>query len=81
MLMELRANGWKSGHILKTIPWDKVDISVLAVEWLHGKGGAKAYEEYMKSVGYRVHSKIKFSKPEIYLGVNDYIFVKRDLVV
>ena len=67
--------------ILKTIPWDKVDISVLAVEYVHGDGGAKAYVDYMKSVGYRVHSNIIFKKNEIYLSVHDFIFVKEDLVV
>ena len=67
--------------VLKTIPWDKVDISVLAVEYLHGKGGKKPYVDYMKSVGYRVHSTIKYKRNEISLSVNDFIFVKNDFVI
>ena len=65
--------------ILKTIPWDKLDISVLAVEYRHGEDGNNSYLEYMKSVGYREHSKIQYRKTSINLSVRDYIFVKNDL--
>ena len=62
--------------ILRTIPFDKLDISIFTVEYVHGKGGEAAYTEYMKSKGYHVHSRIKFFKPEIYFGANDLVFVK-----
>lgn len=65
--------------ILKTIPFDKLDISVLAVEYIHGKDGGQAYIDFMATKGYVVHSKIQFFKPEIYFGANDFIFVKKDL--
>ncbi len=63
--------------ILKMIPFDKLDISVLSVEYVHGKDGNKAYEQFMEKQGYYTHSKIVAWKPEIYFGCSDYIFVKK----
>ena len=62
--------------ILKTIPFDVIDISVLTVEYVHGPDGGKGYVDFMKSKGYKLHSTIHASKPEIYYGANDYVFVK-----
>ena len=69
----------QSRPILHTIPWDKLDISVLNVEYIHGKEGERTYVDYMVSKGYRVHKKLNFFKPELYLGANDYVFVKKSL--
>ena len=38
--------------VLKTIPWNKVDIKVLIVEYNHIKEGRKALIDYMKDNGY-----------------------------
>ena len=62
--------------ILESIPFDKLDISVISAEYRHGNGGAPAYKDLMKSKGYKVYKDIDFSKPEIYLGVKDLVFVK-----
>ena len=64
-------------EILKTIPFDKLDISVLTVEHKHGKGGEKAYVEFMEKQGYYKHSRVEKYKPEIYFGCNDLVFVKK----
>ena len=38
--------------VLKTIPWPKVDIKVILVEYAHIKEGKKALIDYMTSNGY-----------------------------
>ncbi|XP_068211158.1 uncharacterized protein [Palaemon carinicauda] len=42
--------------ILKTIPWEKVDIKTLSVEFIHDHEGKAAIQEYMTGLGYYVHS-------------------------
>ena len=64
--------------ILKTIPFDKLDISMLAVEFNHGN--KDAYIKFMESKGYNVHSTVIVTKPEIGLYAHDIIFVKNDFV-
>ena len=66
--------------ILRTIPFDKLDISIFTVEYVHGDGGEQAYTKYMISKGYKLHSRIKFFKPEIYFGANDLVFVKNTFI-
>ncbi len=62
--------------ILKTIPFDELNISIFTVEYKHGKDGNAAYERFMAGKGYHVHSKIVAYKPHIYFGCSDYVFVK-----
>ena len=38
--------------ILKTVPWSKVDISVMLVEKSHQDDGGKAMKAYLESNGY-----------------------------
>ena len=64
-------------EILKTIPFDKIDISVLTVEYIHGEGGQEAYIDFMESKGYYKHSVLTKFKPEIYFGCHDIVFVKK----
>lgn len=59
-------------EVLKTIPWSKVDIKVLSVEFIHGPQGKDALEDYMKSLGYRVVETVIHSNNL----ANDFIFVK-----
>ena len=57
--------------ILKTIPWDKVNIKVLSVEFIHleEKGWhIQDLQAFMISQGYIVHSKVK----------RDFIFIKNE---
>ncbi|XP_053627476.2 protein Star [Cherax quadricarinatus] len=61
--------------VLKTIPWDKVDIKTLSVEFIHDPEGKDAIQEYMKRVGYYVHSEVRHYN---WLA-NDFIFVKNSM--
>ena len=57
--------------VLKTIPWNRVDIKVLIVEYNHIKEGRNALVDYMKGNGYT-------SLPELRRGGwQDIVFVKR----
>ena len=61
--------------VLKTIPFDKVDIKVLSVEIIHGgeKGdGPNDLDEFMKSQGY-----IYYGSYKVLIGSVGHIFVKK----
>ncbi len=66
--------------LLKTVPFDILDISVLTVEKAHARHGVQAVRDFMKSVGYAHHSSLKEFKPEIYYGCDDDVFVKQHLM-
>ena len=60
--------------ILKTIPFDKVNIKILTVEYIHLKEkgwSVHDLETFMSNQGYVVHSKTDTRK--------DFIFVKKEL--
>lgn len=61
--------------VLKTIPFDQLDISVFTVEYSHQKSKQEMVR-FMESKGYKVHADIHASKPEIYYGCDDFVFVK-----
>ena len=63
--------------ILKTIPFDKLDISVLTVEYIHGK--ADEYITLMEQNGYTHYKTIDEIKGSISLFAHDYVFVKNTL--
>ena len=63
-------------EILRTIPFDKLNISVFTVEQKHGKDKA-AYTHFMRTMGYYLHSKILYRQPNINLYVDDLVFVKK----
>ena len=65
--------------ILKTIPFDTLDISVISAEYLHGDKGA--YVAFMETKGYKLHSDVRFLVPMLYLGGQDFVFVKKNLVI
>lgn len=58
--------------VLKTIPWPKVNIKVLSVEFIHGPEGKDALQNYMESLGYKVADTVIHSNNL----ANDFIFVK-----
>ena len=63
-------------NVLKTIPFDKLDISVLTVEYLHtDKEGLKSF---MQSQGYSVNKTLSYEKPSIAQWSYDYVFVKNN---
>ncbi|RXG51209.1 Protein Star, partial [Armadillidium vulgare] len=61
------------GHeveVLQTIPWDKVNITTLSVEFSHGKGGKEGLKSFMESKGYKIYTEVTFKG-----GLaNDFIF-------
>ena len=62
--------------VLKTIPFDKLDISILTVEYLHVKGSEAALERFMVTKGFKTHSKIRVTKAILGLYAYDLVFVK-----
>ena len=70
------------GHelrVLKTIPFDRIDISVLTVEYLHGN--KQAIIKFMTNKGYVLTKTLHFSKASIFQWSYDYVFVKETLTV
>jgi len=63
-------------NVLKTIPWDKVDIDTLSVEYVHVDDGKDSLREFMTSKGYAVVAEVTHPK---WLA-NDFIFVKKSLL-
>ncbi len=63
--------------ILRSLPWDKLDISVIAVEYSHGK--KPDYVKFMTSKGYRMHKDIHYYNDNLVLYVDDFIFVKESI--
>ena len=62
-------------YVLKTIPFDKVDIRMMTVEFAHDKGGDKSMNKFLNSNGY--DSLIKVQRWDG--KVNDIIARKRGL--
>ncbi|CAL4126911.1 unnamed protein product [Meganyctiphanes norvegica] len=56
-------------QVLKTIPWDKVHISVIIVEYVHLTEGGTVLKNYLESIGYNFYDK---------LG-DDFIFVSSNI--
>ena len=71
--------------ILRTIPFDKLDISVLTVEYNHNSGnieqGDTDREQFMKTKGFELHSKIDKNVPSINLWAHDHVYVNKGLNV
>ncbi|CAL4116001.1 unnamed protein product [Meganyctiphanes norvegica] len=63
-------------QVLKTIPWDRVNIRTLSVEFTYGKKGQFSIVNYMLHKGYYVYSEV-IHPDEI---VKDFIFYRKDVV-
>ncbi|KAK2721929.1 hypothetical protein QYM36_002483 [Artemia franciscana] len=63
--------------VLRTIPFDKIDIKTLSVEFIHSAEGKAAIREHMEDRGYKMVQEI--THPD-WLA-NDFIFVKESLLV
>uniref|UniRef100_A0A6A7FVM6 Protein Star n=1 Tax=Hirondellea gigas TaxID=1518452 RepID=A0A6A7FVM6_9CRUS len=62
--------------VLETIPWDKLDIKTLSVEYFHDAEGKVAIKQLLESKGYDVYMEV--TDPNNL--ANDFIFVKRELM-
>ena len=63
--------------ILKTIPFDKLQIKVLSVEYNHQKDKEQVVE-FMKSKGYVLHKTLHKLWPEMSYHCDDFIFVRSE---
>ena len=70
--MSLDVEGFEL-DVLRTIPWDKVDIKVLSVEWQAVT--RDAIPEYMKNIGYITTYNARF------YYADDLIFVKNNTIL
>ena len=61
-------------HVLKTIPFDKLDISVISAEYLHGD--KKGLKSFMEGKGYVTHATLADDDPKWSQWSHDFIFVK-----
>lgn len=62
-------------NVLKTIPFDKLDIKMMTIEYAHGGSGGREIQRFLEGKGYEVM--LKVSKDD--WGVNDLIFRKKGL--
>lgn len=63
--------------ILNTIPFDRIQIDVLSVEYRHGT--KEDYVSLMESRGYVVYQDIFLDDPRSGLSVEDFIFVRKEI--
>ena len=68
-------------QILRTIPFNQINISILSVEYVHGRSGKRSYSDFMTRQGYNVHKDIHFHSEPMTLYVDDFIFVKKTLTL
>ncbi len=59
-------------EVLQTVPWDKVNITVLSVEFSHGPLGKEVLRHYVESQGYRTVTEVTYPGNL----ANDFIFMK-----
>lgn len=62
-------------NVLKTIPYDKLDIKMMTVEYAHGGSEGHEIQRFLEEKGYEVM--LKVAKDD--WGVNDLIFRKKGL--
>jgi hypothetical protein len=65
-------------NVLRTIPFDKLDISVLAVEYLHTD--RLKLKSFMEDKGYTTVKTLSYSEPKWSQWSFDYIFAKKEFV-
>jgi hypothetical protein len=63
--------------ILQTIPFDKIHIYVLSVEYSHTLGGKRELQRFMESKGYVTYKDIQLHVEIIALYVDDLIFINQ----
>ena len=65
--------------VLKTIPFEKINISVMSVEYGHAQDGKNVTANLMNDRGFNLHKDIHFANPSFSLYVEDFIFVNKKL--
>ncbi len=58
--------------VLKTIPFNKLDIQVLTVEFLHDSEGSQAIKDFLAERGYAFVMKVTHER----FLANDFVFIK-----
>ncbi len=58
--------------VLQTVPWDKVNITVVTVEFTHGPLGKEVLRHYMEGHGYRTVGEVTHPGNL----ANDFVFLK-----
>jgi len=64
-------------EVLKTIPWEKVNIRVLSVEYIHNDAPSDEIVKYMQIKGYRMVTRVT-NRNNL---ANDFIFVHNSVPV
>ena len=59
-------------EVLQTIPWDKVDIRVITVEFTHVPGGKDVLRDFLEKKGYSLITEVTAPK----MWANDFVFIK-----
>ncbi|XP_069693717.1 uncharacterized protein [Periplaneta americana] len=62
-------------EVLRTIPFEKLDIRTLSVEYIHVEEGKDVLRKFMEKQGYTLHSEVTHDNNL----ANDFIFVKSSL--
>ncbi|CAL4099707.1 unnamed protein product, partial [Meganyctiphanes norvegica] len=63
-------------QVLQTIPWNKIDIKTLSVEFYHDDEGKGTLRKFMEEKGYTVYTEV--THPNNY--ANDFIFYRNDII-
>jgi Methyltransferase FkbM domain len=63
-------------EVLQTVPWEKLDIRVVSVEYVHVPYGRQALVDYMRGKGYQMEAELNSIDQPNQVFVNDFIFVK-----
>ena len=63
--------------VLASLPFDKVDVSVLSVEIRHGRSPSDT-KAMMRGKGYHAAQELYYHDHDQHLSVEDVIFVKRN---
>ena len=62
-------------EVLKTIPFDKLNVKVLTVEYAHAQVSKQAFVKLMAANGYKVHTDLNKCRE----FCRDFIFIKNDM--
>ncbi len=65
-------------EVLKSIPFGRIQIDTLSVEYIHGGHRAnKTYRQFMEDKGYTTHTELHYADAAKDLWVEDLIFANR----
>ncbi|KAJ9583010.1 hypothetical protein L9F63_022626, partial [Diploptera punctata] len=62
-------------EVLKTIPFEKLDIRTMSVEFIHGVEGKDTLQKFVENQGYVLHSEVRHENNL----ANDFIFIKSSI--